>query len=216
MMRRAIVVACVAAAVSGTGLLAALAAPPPSGTHRYRITRNGDPIGTHRVQLRARGDRLAVQHEIDIRVSIAGWDAYRYQLSSAEFWSGDRLTRLSAYTNKNGAQLRVSATAAERHIQVRGAARARAPLDAVPASPAWNVLERAPRTMIDAEDGRMLSVRVSELRRESVRAGNRRIDCRCYRVTGGLDARLCYGPGGVLVRKQLEAPDGSRIEEVLR
>lgn len=191
-------------------------AAPPAGTHTYAIRRNGETIGTHRTQLRARGDRLAVQHDIDIRVSIAGFEAYTYRLTSSEFWNGDRLTRLTAFTSKNGTPMRVSARTAGGHLEVQGEERARAPSDAVPASPAWNVLERRPRVMIDAEDGRALAVRVSEARTESIRAGGRRHACRCYRVTGDLVADLCYAPDGLLVRKRLRAPDGSTVEEILR
>ena len=191
-------------------------AAPPSGTHTYVIRRNGETIGTHRTQLRTRGDRLAVQHDIDIRVSIAGFEAYSYRLTSSEFWNGDRLTRLSAFTSKNGTPIRVSARASGQHLEVSGAEDASAPIDAVPASPAWNVLDRQPRVMIDAENGRALSVRVSQARAESIRAAGRQHACRCYRVTGDLVADLCYAADGLLVRKRLRAPDGSTVEEILR
>ena len=191
-------------------------AAPPSGVHTYAIRRNGDTIGTHRTELRARGDRLAVRHDIDIRVSIAGFEAYTYRLTSSEFWSGDRLTRLTAFTRKNGSPLRVSARATDRQIEVSGEQSTRAPVDAVPASPAWNVLERRPRVMIDAEDGRALDVRVSAARRETIRAAGAPRACRCYRVTGDLVADLCYAADGLLVRKRLRAPDGSTVEEILQ
>ena len=215
MARRLIATTVMSFALCALFALAASAAPP-RGSYQYTITRNGDAIGTHRTELRARGDRLVVQHDVDIRVQIAGWEAYRYRLSSSEFWDGDRLTRLTAHTNKNGTPLAVMARAADRHIEIRGANEARASLEAVPASPAWNVLERRPRTMIDAENGETLSVRVGEPRAATIRAAGRSVACRCYRVAGELSADLCYRADGVLVRKRLRAPDGSTVVELLR
>lgn len=190
--------------------------PPPGGVHDYRILRDGSPIGTHRVEIRSRGDRLAIRHRIDIRVTIAGWDAYTYRLDSAEFWHGDRLTRLTSHTNKNGTPLSVRASLRGQRLVVAGAQRGHAPPDAVPASPAWNVLERRPRRMIDAESGQLWHVRVSEGEPATLRVGGRPVRTRRYRVRGDLEATLWYGPRGILVKKRLAAPDGSTVESVLR
>jgi len=211
-----------ALAVAASAVLCALVvAPaagesPPSGEHEYRILRNGSPIGTHRVKIRSRGGRLAIRHRIDIRVTVVGWDAYRYRLQSAEFWTGDRLTRLTAHTNKNGTPLSVRASLRGSQLVVSGAEQARAPPEAVPASPAWNVLERQPRKMIDAESGELWNVRVSEGESATLRLAGREIDTRRYRVRGDLEATLWYGPQGLLVKKRLSAPDGSTVESVLR
>ena len=149
-------------------------------------------------------------------MSIVGWDAYTYRMESAEFWDGDRLTRMTAHTNKNGTPLSVQASLRDSALVVTGSERGRAPAGAVPASPAWNVLERQPRQMIDAESGALWNVRVSAGESARLRVGGRTIATRRYRVRGDLEATLWYGPQGLLVKKRLTAPDGSTVESLLR
>jgi hypothetical protein len=211
-----------AGAASIASLLASLALAQndeparPSAEMSYRILRNGDAIGTHELRMRSRGDRLALQHKIHIQVSIAGFDAYVYDMTSSEFWEGDRLTRFSTHTNKNGTRLSVSAALSGANLRITGGSTATAPATAVPDSPHFDFLRRRPGHMIDAESGRVLSVRVSGPADETIRAGNTSIPTRRYRVSGDLDGTYWYRADGVLVKKRLIAPDGSEIFTVVR
>jgi hypothetical protein len=195
----------------------AWATPPSDGVYEYVIERNGSRIGDHRVRFRSHGSRVMVEHRVRIRVSVAGWDAYVYELDSRESWAGDRLVALHSRTNKNGERLEVLANGMRRGVLVntRDGAR-RAPASIVTASPSWNVLERRPDRMLDAESGATWRVTVSEGRDEPVRIAGRTVPCRRFRVRGDLDAMLWYGPGGVLVKKRLRAPDDSSIVTALR
>ena len=211
-------IALLAAAVIGLAAApSAVADPPPNRTVNYQIRRNGDPIGTHRVVFeRGEGERFTVTHRIDIRVTILALEAYRYVMDSRETWEGDRLLGLYANTDKNGEALQVFGRASGSGIRLRGpTGPTQAPTDAVPSSPQHFVFDRARTSMIEAEDGRVLRVRVSPPAEESLRLGGRDVPCRRVRVSGGLDATLWYAPSGILVRKRLRAPDGSTILTVL-
>ena len=195
--------------------------PPPERTVSYEIRRNGDPIGTHRVTFArqpsaAHPERFTVHHEIQIRVTVLSLEAYRYTMDSRETWEGDRLLGLYSSTDKNGEALRVFARAGAGGVRIRGpGGEARAPADAVPSSPQHDVFSVSRPTMIDAEDGRLLDVRVSAPASETLELGGRPVPCRRYTVSGDLDATLWYAPSGILVRKRLTAPDGSTILTVL-
>jgi hypothetical protein len=214
-MRRCLLILAAVVSVSAAGT--ALATHPPDGVVRYRILRNGSPIGTHRVRFRSAGDRMIVQHRIRIRVSVIGFEAYRYDLHSRETWRGDRLVALHSRTEKNGASLEVMASGMRRGIRIYTRdGTARAPSDAVVASPSWDVLARRPARMIDSETGQSWSVRVSAAVEESLRVAGEPLPCRRYRVRGDLDATLWYDRDGILAKKRLTAPDGSTIVTVRR
>ena len=200
-----------------TASLAARADPPPTRTVHYEIRRNGDPIGSHGVEFARDGERLTVHHRIEIRVSVLALEAYRYTMDSRETWEGDRLLGLIASTDRNGDALTVFARAGGEAIRIRGPnGRAEVPAEAVPSSPQHFVFDRPRPVMVEAEDGRVLQVRTSGPTTESLTLGGRSVACRRVRVTGDLDATLWYGPSGILVKKQLTAPDGSTIVTVLR
>ncbi|MBX3275666.1 MAG: hypothetical protein KF729_35730 [Sandaracinaceae bacterium] len=186
--------------------------PPPDRTVSYRIERNGDRIGTHRVVFARAGERLTVHHRIDIRVTVLRFEAYAYQMDSRETWEGDRLLGLTTSTDRNGDALRVFARASGERLRIRAPEGAReAPAHAVPSSPQHWVFDRPRTVMFEAEDGRLLSVRVSAPETESLELGGERVACRRVTVAGDLDATLWYAPSGILVRKRLTAPDGSTV-----
>ncbi|MCB9594916.1 MAG: hypothetical protein H6719_19495 [Sandaracinaceae bacterium] len=191
--------------------------PPPDRTVRYQIRRNGDPIGTHQVVFERHGERFTVHHRIDIRVTVLSLEAYSYQMDSRETWQGDRLLGLTTSTDRNGDALRVLGRASGDVLRLRGPEGARElPANAVPSSPQHWVFDQPRPVMFEAEDARVLAVRVSAPTTESLTLGGRAVPCRRVTVSGDLDATLWYGPSGILVRKRLTAPDGSTILTVLQ
>lgn len=206
-------VLCLALALAG----AVRADPPPARTVSYEIRRNGDPIGTHRVVVAHQGARFTVHHRIDIRVTVLALEAYAYQMDSRETWEGDRLLGLTSSTDRNGDALRVFARASGERLRIRAPSGSReVSADAVPSSPQHWVFDRPRPVMFEAEDGRVLNVRVAAPVEEALTLGGRSVACRRVAVSGDLDATLWYGPSGLLVRKRLTAPDGSTILTVLR
>ncbi|MEM9190937.1 MAG: DUF6134 family protein [Myxococcota bacterium] len=189
---------------------------PPNQEVRYRMFRNGSSIGTHETVFRSRGSRFAVQHEIRVQVSLGPIEAYRYEHTSTEYWSNQRLTQISSQTNKNGTALRLMARATGDAITIQGENSGRASLDAVPHTPHFNCLHSRPTRMIDAENGAVRRVRLSGPVDETLEIGDRSIATQRWRVTGDFDATLWYRDDGVMVKKLLIAPDDSTIITVLR
>ena len=197
--------------------VAARADIPPTRTVDYTIRRNGDAIGTHHVEFQRQGERFTVHHRIDIRVSVLAMEAYRYTMDSRETWQGERLLGLTASTDRNGDALTVFARAGGEQLRIRGPeGRRQVPATAVPSSPQHFVFDQPRPVMIEAEDGRVLRVRTQGPTTENLRLGGRSVPCRRVRVSGDLEATLWYGPSGILVKKQLTAPDGSTVLTVLR
>jgi uncharacterized protein DUF6134 len=217
-MRRVPIALSILALASAALLSPARADPPPDRTVRYQVRRNGDSIGTHRVVFARQGVRHRITHEIRIRVTVLRLEAYRWEMNSQEVWEGDRLLGLSASTDRNGDPLTVFARLAGTTIRVRGPAGQRSvPPDAVPSAPQHDVFARPRPWMIEAEDGRVIRVRVSAAESVRIRVGGTEVPCRRYRVSGGLEATLTYAEDtGILVHKVQTAPDGSQIFTVMQ
>ena len=217
---RAVVAGCAGSAALATLALAsalAHAEPPEQAAAAFAIERNGTPIGTHRVRYSRDRTDVIVSHEIEIQVTLAFVDFYRYRLTSRERWRGSRLIALDARVNKNGAPLQVMLRAMRRETVVQTAAgRVTAPADVVPQSPSWNVLTTARTTMLDAETGALVPVRVAGPAAEAIPLRGASVPTRRYQVRGGDRATLWYDARDMLVRKRLQAPDGSTIEYTLR
>lgn len=186
---------------------------------RYTISRNGDRIGTHAVRFRRSGDRMTVEHQLRVRVTVLSLEAYRYDLRAQETWSDDRrLLGFHSTTDRNGEALQVFARAGGSGIRIRrgNGERSSAPREAIPADPHWNVLSPGRAHMIEAEDGSVQQVRVSEPRAETLSIGGRRVETRRYEITGDHVATLWYDAGGYLVKKRLRASDGSVVITEMR
>lgn len=184
----------------------------------YTITRNGDAIGTHRVRFQERDGQRTVEHELHIRVFVLTLEAYSYDLRAREVWRGRQLVGFTATTDRNGEALQVFARRGGSSIRIRGAdgARTTAPGHAIPADPHYDVLSPGDALMIEAEDGALRRVRVSAPRQETLTVAGRRLATRRYDVRGEHVASLWYDADGYLVKKRLQATDGSIVITEMR
>lgn len=208
-----------ASALAALGLVVTLArAEPPEGASTtFALERNATPIGTHRVRFSRDRDDVIVSHDLEIQVTLAFVDFYRYRLTSRERWRAGRLIALDARVNKNGTPLQVMLRAMRHETVVQtSAGRATAPADVVPQSPSWNVLSSVHTTMIDAETGALSRVQVTGPATESLSIRGATVPTLRYRVRGGDGATLWYDANDLLVRKRLTAVDGSTIVYTLR
>lgn len=204
-----------AALVAGLALLsvAQVEATPPDQVVRYLIQRNGDDIGTHQVRFVTSGSRSILEHTIRIRVRVLSVEVFHYDMSTRETWEGTRLLGLQSTTDRNGTALRIFARTSSRGLRIRNAERERVvvPVHAIPADPHWNVLNQRRTHMIEAEDGAVRRVQVSSPVRDHRMVAGRRVECQRYDVTGEHHAQLWYDGSGLLVAKEISAPDGSTV-----
>lgn len=218
--------------------------PPEAPTRqdrvRYVIRRNGAAIGTHhcrfirrrRSSTAASTERsperpaealLRIEHRVRVRVRVLMMEAYRYDLDSVEHWHRGRLRSMRARTNRNGQRLRVSVRRFSGGLRVWGrAGTSDVSHQAVPSAPHYNVFPAAAAgarpfamQMVDAEEGKVLAVRVRGPAPDQLSIGGRTQRVVRYRVSGDSIATLWYRSDGTLVKKRLRAPDGSTVITVL-
>ena len=92
------------------------AAPPPLAAAQpaieileFAIMRKGEQIGTHKIELRRTGKETSVSVETNVEVKILFVTAYRFQYTGTERWVNGRLVALSAATDDNGTQHKLTA-----------------------------------------------------------------------------------------------------------
>ena len=74
---------------------------------QFDIYREDRLIGTHTVSRRVLDDRLVVESSTRIRVSLLGFELYRFQYDARETWDESGLLQLTASVDDDGEQLSV-------------------------------------------------------------------------------------------------------------
>ena len=86
----------------------------------FEVLRNGDPIGRHTVNFMQLDDGLQVDVEMNLNVGFLGLTVYRFEYRSGSFWQDGLMTELSAFTNDDGDQTRVTAALKDGALSVSG------------------------------------------------------------------------------------------------
>lgn len=175
--------------LAGAGAAAATASlPRPARAQEtarrvFRILRAGDDIGRHVLDARLGPDGFVIDIDIDIRVKLLGFTAYRYELTNRETWSGGHIVQVDSRVNDDGDEAYARIMRAGDRLEVDGSGYAGpAPFSSVTTSyftPAF--LDRRP--WISTQSGKRLSV-------ETRPAGSSR-----WQVSGELETQLVYEGG---------------------
>lgn len=145
-----------------------------------------------------------------ISVVILFVQAYRFDHSATETWSGGRFVSFKSLTDDNGTKHTVTALADAEKIELTiDGKQSEVASDVIPAS-LWNkaVLERT--MLFDSETGRQLSVKVTDLGDEPLVQNGATIEAHHYKVSGDLNRDLWFD-GNNLVRIKLFGSDHSTI-----
>jgi Family of unknown function (DUF6134) len=188
---------------------------PVSDTHFFDILRDGSKIGTETVEIDKTGDTTNVKFTTHISVVVMFIQAYHFEHSATETWTGGKFVSYKSYTDDNGTKHNVSAVANNDKLEldVDGTHSEAAP-DLVPAS--WWNKDFVNRTdMLDAETGRPVSIKVADLGDEPLVQNGATIQAHHYKVSGDLHRDLWFD-GDTLVRIQLTGSDHSTIVSDLR
>jgi hypothetical protein len=181
----------------------------------FDVTRDGNKIGTEIVEIDKDGDTTSVKFTTHISVIVMFIQAYHFEHSATETWSGGRFVSYTAFTDDNGTKHDVSAVAKDDKIDldVDGTHSEAAP-DLVPAS--WWSKDFVNRTdLIDSETGKPISIKVTDLGDESFMRNGTTIQAHHYRIRGDVNRDLWFD-GDTLVRVQLIGADHSTITSDLR
>jgi Family of unknown function (DUF6134) len=187
------------------------ATPVPVPDRRvFDILRDGNKIGTEIVEIDKDQDTTNITFTTHISVVVMFIQAYHFDHSATETWTGGRFVSYKAQTDDNGTKHSVVATAAgdKVDLEVDGTHSEAAP-DLVPAS--WWNRDFVNRTdMLDAETGRLISIKVTDLGDEPLVQNGTTIQARHYKISGDLDRDLWFD-GDTLLRIQLVGSDHSTI-----
>ncbi len=175
------------------------------------ITRNDEQIGTHSFTFVRDGPLLHVDTRVEIAVKLAFVTVYRMLKTSRETWDRGRVVAYDATIDDNGTVTTIKARPNGKELAVDGPdGRVTAPLGTM-ISGYWSERTVEQTLLIDSSDGVVRRVSVGEATRETLRAGDRDIPARRYRMTGDLNRDLWYGEDGRLIKTREIARDGSVI-----
>ena len=146
---------------------------------------DGKPIGEHRFVSAAAEDSTQrnVRSEATFEVRWLGLAVYRYQHLAVERWRGDCLVGLSAETDDNGRRTRVRATLQGEALEVTEPA-AQSARGCVMSFAYWHPAMRAQDRLLNAQTGRIETVRIAPLGETTLKAGEGTIDAMGWRIGG--------------------------------
>jgi hypothetical protein len=181
----------------------------------FDILRDGSKIGTEVVEIDKQQDTTSVKFTTHISVVVMFIQAYHFEHSATETWTGGKFVSYKAYTDDNGKKHDVSAVANNDKLELDvDGTHSEAPPDLVPAS--WWNRDFVSRTdMLDAETGRLVSIKVADLGDEQLVQNGATIQAHHYKISGDIDRDLWFD-GDSLVRIQLLGSDHSTIVSDLR
>jgi len=171
-----------------TFMLACLSLAPALAAHAetydFQIICNGNPVGTHKVVVEEHDGLTDVAINIDLTVSLAGLELYRYHQLSHEKWDHGRLYSLESKTDDDGTDLHLSVHRREDgQLDVDGSDGVKiVPADIIPTS-YWNPELITRHELLDSQSGKILKVTITPL-----------FDGR-YKMTGDLRLELDYPQG---------------------
>lgn len=186
------------------------AAAPTKDRHFFDILRDGSKIGSEIVEIDRQGDTINIQFTTHISVSVMFIQAYHFDHSATETWTGGRFVSFKSATDDNGTKHNVAALANADGIDLDvDGKHSEVAADFVPAS--WWCKDFVNRAdMFDSDTGRQVSVKVTDLGDEPIVQDGTTIQARHYKITGDLERDLWFD-GDTLVRIKLYGSDHSTI-----
>ena len=195
---------------------ALLPAPAPTTIRNvFDITRDGNKIGTDIVEIEKQGDTTNVKFTTEISVVIMFVEAYRYEHSGLETWTGGQFTSFKSQTNDGGTKHNVVATLVGDKINLMSdGKRSEVPRTVVPAS-LWNKAFIDHPALFDAETGAPISIQVKDMGDEPFVFHGAKIKARHYKITGDIERDFWFD-GDKLLRMKMLGSDHSTIVSELQ
>mgnify|MGYP005751505905 CR=1 FL=1 len=193
-----------APAAAGGVQMASLEATPQADrtqdatVYSFDVYREGSPIGTHTVRVERLPDgRRQARVTIDLKVKLGFIPLYTYRHEAVEVVGPDgRLLSLDAQTDDNGEKLSVTARREGGKVVIDGPqGRKTVDGDVVPTTYWRNAFVEAD-TLLDTQNGRVLSVTAQPVREDTVGTGEMRRRAMEWKLSGDLDLDIWYTPSG--------------------
>jgi len=181
----------------------------------FTVLREGKPFGSHAVRFSESADgSLVVTTQVSLKAGLGPVTLFRYKLDATETWLNGQLQQVSGSVYDDGKKRSVTATRKGDTLNVSGSDfKGAAPAGIVPASH-WNYAQTQTGKLLSTEDGEILSVKVVNKGRETVKVGNKTIQANRFLMDSAVDVDLWYDDDGRWVKLAFEAR-GQQIEYVL-
>lgn len=199
--------------LAAAGALPASAEPEPNlAAFNFAVMRNGQQIGNSSVRLQRNGRETVAEMITHVRVRIGYVTVYRFDQTQTERWADGRLVALNSVTDDNGTAHRVNATRSGNALVVDADGRT-SEIDPaiVPASP-WNAAVLGQRVALNPQDGTLSRVSVTDHGKEELVLSGRTTPVRHYSIETSFTQDVWYDDDKRLVRVELRAGDGSKIQ----
>ena len=164
----------------------------------FQVFLNDNAIGFHNFRLDPLQDGYELTTEADFKVKFLFVTAYRYQHENQETWRNGCLERISARTNNNGSQLKVTGQRESDSFALAATNRDAALNDSCIHSFAYWDLEALKATrLLNSQTGVYQNVSVTQVGRESIDVdGKPRTADRYTLDAEGVNLDLWYSPEG--------------------
>ncbi|RED13985.1 DUF6134 family protein [Pontivivens insulae] len=149
------------AALAGAASLALFApsiARAQSARRVYRLERGGSDIGSQSLTVTRSGGEIVVDIDIDLRVSLLGITAYRYEMTNQERWSGGAVQSIRSNTNNDGEREFVEARRTGAGLEISGSGFSGTLTGTVGTTTYWTpAMMRRPQ-WVNTQDGSTLNI----------------------------------------------------------
>ncbi len=176
-----------------SGLMATGIAPSwalASGTHiwSFDVARNGSQIGRHDVAVNITGERLVARTSIKFEIGFGPIVLYRYNHEIEENWLGDEIEAVSAFTNRDGRETRLSlGRQGDKFVGKINNDTVEMPLYRPTAY--WNMSLPGSQNLIETQDGQIFSV-VWTKEKDMISYKGKRIPAKRWQSQGDLELTL--------------------------
>jgi hypothetical protein len=191
---------------------AAAQADPVAATKNFAVMRNGEQIGTNTISLRRDGRELTVQIVTHIVVKIAFVPVYRFDQSEIERWVDGRLVGLTAVTDDNGTVHRVKAVSSNGKITVEADGKTTEVAgNTIPVS-LWSPMPPHTTMALNPQDGSVMPIAIVDRGEEDLLVQGRPQRAHHYSINSTFKQDVWYDEQRQLLKVELKASDGSKIE----
>jgi hypothetical protein len=183
---------------------------------RFRVFLGDKEIGTHEYFLTERDNELQVRSEASFEYRLLFVKLYEYEHENTETWSGNCLTAIDSQTNANGKPFKVKGMLKEDRFVLTNNTGSAELVGCKMSFAYWNPSFLAQDQLINAQNGEVVDVMVSEPRLEKIEVRGNHQMARHYKIQAGeMEIELWYSENDEWLALETEARGGRRLRYVL-
>lgn len=172
----------------------------------FEVLRKGKRIGTHSVSFEQKPNgTLIVTTDVDLKVKVGPFTAFKYALDSQETWQEGKLVALSGTTNDNGEKTFVQAVSEDNRLKIVGSSYSGETLIGIIPSSHWNIDQVRSEKMLSTEDGSMISMNIIPKGPEVLTIADDEIIADRFLLDSEIDIDLWYDEKGRWLKLRFEA-----------